>query len=90
MRPIWPIYPFTFWTGPFPIEGMSGHYLLLPCFVVISTFNANNIDPNQMPHAAESDLGLHCLQWSYLLDARHKWVKRRLKKSHKMIAQRFN
>ena len=23
---------------------------------------ANNVDPNQMPHYAASDLGLHCLQ----------------------------
>ena len=23
---------------------------------------ANNVDPDQMPHSAASDLGLHCLQ----------------------------
>ena len=26
-----------------------------------SEFNANSVDPDQMPHSAVSDLGLHCL-----------------------------
>ena len=35
---------------------------------------ANSVDPDQMPHSAASDLGLHCLPMSLLWDARHKWV----------------
>ena len=31
--------------------------------------NANSVDPDQMPHSAASDLGLHCLPMSHL------WVK---------------
>ena len=33
--------------------------LLLSCFVEISELNANSVDPDQMPHSAASDLGLH-------------------------------
>ena len=36
--------------------------------------NANSIDPDQRPHLAASDLGLHVLPMSFLWDARHKWV----------------
>ena len=50
-------------------------FYLLPCFVEISELYANNVDPDQMPHSVESDLGLHCLPMSLLWDARHKWVK---------------
>ena len=38
-------------------------------------FNTNSVDPDQTPHSAASDLGLHCLPVSLLWDARHKWVK---------------
>ena len=37
--------------------------------------NTNSVDPDQMLHSAESDLGLHCLPMSHLWDTRHKWVK---------------
>ena len=30
-------------------------FLLIPCFKEIPVFNANSVDPNQMPHSAESD-----------------------------------
>ena len=33
------------------------------------------MDPDQTPRSAASDLGLHCLPVSLLLDARHKLVK---------------
>ena len=39
--------------------------------------NANSVDPDQTPHSAASDLGVHCLPVSHLWDARHKWVKGR-------------
>ena len=54
---------------------MSGYFfLLISCFVEISILNANSVDPDQMPHSAASDLGLHCLPMSLLWDARLKWV----------------
>ena len=55
---------------------VSGYFLLLllPCFVVISIFNANSVDPDQTPQYAASDLGLRCLPVSLLWDTRHKWV----------------
>ena len=42
-----------------------------------SVFNANSVDADQTPRYAASDLGLHCLPMSQLLDARPKWVKTR-------------
>ena len=43
--------------------------------------SANSVDPDQTPHSAASDLGLHCLPMSHLWDARHKWVNGRQRKS---------
>ena len=39
----------------------EGHFLLLPSFMEIPIFNANNVDPDQTPRSAASDLGLNCL-----------------------------
>ena len=66
----------TFWTGPFPIDRMSGCFLLcvLLCLIEIPVFSANTVDPDQTPRSAASDLGLHCLPMSLLWDTRHKWV----------------
>ena len=36
---------------------------------------ANTGDPDQMPHSAVSDLGLHCLPNTLLGVSRLKWVK---------------
>ena len=36
---------------------------------------ANSTDPDQMPHSAASDLGLHCLPITILLVSRLQWVK---------------
>ena len=36
---------------------------------------ANSGDPDQMPHSAASDLGLHCLPVTLLRVSRLKWVK---------------
>ena len=58
---------------PFPMLGESG-YFLSSCFVEISEFNENNVDPDQMMHFLASNLGLHCLLMSFLWDARLKWV----------------
>ena len=54
---------------------MSGKFLLLSCFVEISELNANSVDPDQAPHSAASDLGLHGLPVSLLWDARLIWVQ---------------
>ena len=48
---------------------------ILSCFVEISELNANGVDPDQMPHSAASDLGLHCLPVSLLWDTSLIWVK---------------
>ena len=40
---------------------MSDQFQLLPCFIEMSVVNANSVDPDQMPHSAVADLGLHCL-----------------------------
>ena len=48
--------------------------LLLSCFVEITKFNANSVDPDQTPHSAVSDLGLHYLPMSFLWDTRLKWI----------------
>ena len=50
--------------------------LLLSCFKQIPVFNANNVDPDQTPRSAASDLGLHCLPMSLLWDTRLKWFKK--------------
>ena len=36
----------------------------------ISVYNANGVDPDQMPHSVAFDLGLHCLPMSRLSDTR--------------------
>ena len=37
---------------------------------------ANSEDPDQMPHSAASDLGLHCLLITCLRVSRLQWVKK--------------
>ena len=41
---------------------VSGYFLLQLCCIEIPVFNENCVDPDQMPHSAAFDLGLHCLQ----------------------------
>ena len=60
------------WTGPFVIEGVTGKFLLSKYFIQIPVFNANIVNPDQTPRSAASDLGLHCLQISFLWDASQK------------------
>ena len=55
----------TLWPGPFPIEGVPGCVLSLPCITDISVCNANSVDPDQTPRSAASDLCLHCLPMSF-------------------------
>ena len=55
---------------------MSDLFLRLSLVKEIPVLNANSADPDQMPNSVASDLGLHCLQWSHLWDARLKWVNK--------------
>ena len=64
------LFCFKFWTCPFPVDGVSDYFLLLPCFIEIPAFNLNSVDLR----SAASDLGLHCLLMSLLWDDRRKWV----------------
>ena len=41
----------------------------------MSIFNANSVDPDQMPYSVASDLGLHCLSMSLLQDTRPRGYK---------------
>ena len=50
------------WKAPLPTEEVSGYFSLSPCCTDFLVFNANAVGPDQMPHSAASDLGLHCLQ----------------------------
>ena len=65
----------TFLIGLFPVEGISGYFLLLPYLMEIPVSNANSIDPDQTPPSVASNLGLHCLPMSLLWGARFKWAK---------------
>ena len=42
---------------------MSGSFFVLPCFIEISVFNANSVDPDQTPHSAASRM--RRLIWVY-------------------------
>ena len=61
----------TTWTGLFSIAG----FVLLVCFIEIRIFDVNSVDPDQTPHSAASDLGLHCLPVTFMGVSRLKWVK---------------
>ena len=60
------------WTSPFPILGVSVFFFQ---FYSISNRYSCTEDPDQTPHSAASDLGLHCLPMSPKWDARLIWVK---------------
>ena len=45
--------------SPFPVEGGVWFVLLFSFIIEIPTRNANSVDPDQTPHDAASDLGLH-------------------------------
>ena len=51
---------FSIRTGPFPVQGVSGFFLIIPCFIEIPVVNANSVDFDQSLRSATSDLGLHC------------------------------
>ena len=56
----------TLRNGLFPILGVSSLFPRLLLIIETSVLNANSVDPDQMPHSAASDLGLHCLPMSLL------------------------
>ena len=51
------------------ISNIRGVCLAFIIFIEIHRFNSNSADPDQIPHSAASDLGLHCFPMSHLLDA---------------------
>ena len=60
------------YTGSITSGMVSGYFVLLPCLKDIPEFNANIVEPDQMPCSAVSDLGLQWLPMSLLWDSRHK------------------
>ena len=64
------------WTSPFPILGLLGGVCSF-LFVLKYTSVSNIGEPNQTPHSAASELGLHCLPMSHKKDARLIWVNLR-------------
>ena len=65
------------WTSPFPILGVSEVHVLNHFYFIFNRnfYYVNSVDPDQMPHSAMSDLGLHCLPRSQSWNARHERVK---------------
>ena len=62
------------WTITFPNLGVSGVHFN-SCFTFDKNFMlATSVDPDQMPHCAVSDLGVHCLPWSQKRDPRLIWL----------------
>ena len=59
----------------FQFEGCLFCLSVLSFIIEIPVLNANSVDPDQMPHFAASDLGLHCLQMCLLWYIRYKYVK---------------
>ena len=55
------------------ISYIRGAWLVFIIVREISELNANSVDPDQTPHSAASDLGLHGLPMSLLWDARLEW-----------------
>ena len=51
----------TLWTSLFPKTGSLVSFYHYYVFIDIPVFNANRVDPDQMPHDVASDMGLHCL-----------------------------
>ena len=66
------LFSLSFWTGSFPILGVSSLCLVSSLNIEIPVSIAKSGDPDQMQHSATSDLGLHCLPMSIYWDARHK------------------
>ena len=47
------------------ISNLRGVWYIFIICIEMSLFNANSVDPDQMPHYVASDLGLHCLPKSF-------------------------
>ena len=55
--------------------GVSGVFFSFLFYFEYKFLKANSVDPDQTPHSAASELGLHCLPRSRLWEARHIWDK---------------
>ena len=75
INPFMPNGLFYLHTSDRSISSIRDVWLILIITIFNPLFYANSVDPDQTPHSAASDLGLHCLPISLLWDARHKWVK---------------
>ena len=61
------------WTSSFPLKAFWVVFFILVKFK-LNFLQANNVDPDQTPHKAASDLDLHCLPLSHKKDAMLLWV----------------
>ena len=61
-----------YWKSPISILGMSGCGSSI--FQEKNSWTICSGDPDQMPHSAASDLGLHCLPDTHLGVSRLQWV----------------
>ena len=64
----------TYWKSPISILGMSCYEICIFLEKMAKPF-ANRGDPDQTPHSAASDVGLHCLPITLLRVSRLQWVK---------------
>ena len=51
----------SLWTVLFPIAECLVSFYYYYLLIGIPVVNANSVDPDQIPHSAASNLGLHCL-----------------------------
>ena len=62
-------------TGLFPIAGCLDRFQSLLYFEEIPVVCAISVDPDQMPHYVVSDLGLHCLPFTFLESPDKSWLE---------------
>ena len=58
-------YYLSLWIGHFQFTGCLVSFLVLLFIIEISAFNANSLDPDQMPRSAASELGLTVFQYPF-------------------------
>ena len=77
-----------YWKSPISILGMSGYEIKIFLQKKTKLF-ANSGDPDQTPHSAASDLGLHCLPITLLGVFRLQWVKKKTKTLQQVLNKNF-
>ena len=69
---------FYFYYSDWSVSNRRGsglQYIIITMFIEIPVFNANNVDTDQTPPFAASDLDLLYLPMSLLWDSRHNGLK---------------